>query len=69
VPWPLAQPAQFVLGQGCVWQNTPLCSTPFISSLFVLISSQTELFEYKKNPKKDLWTPLNLFVDPSCFFL
>ena len=32
-PRPLAQPTQFVLGQGCVWQNTPLYQSPLFYSL------------------------------------
>jgi len=38
---PRAQPTQFVLGQGSVWQNTPLCQSPLFFFPFVLISSQT----------------------------
>jgi hypothetical protein len=61
-----AQPAQSVLDQRCIWQNTHLCLILFIPPLFILLSSQAFL-DIKKF-RKYLWTFLNLFVSPLYFF-
>jgi hypothetical protein len=46
--WASAEPAQSILGQGCFWQNTPLCLAPLFSSSYILISSQTGHSAYQK---------------------